>query len=60
MGLGIGQNTGKRVGFGSGRSVEIYDRAFPGIFFTLGYFRVFWVFLGISGFTHVYTDSVIF
>ena len=39
---------------GSGRSVEIYDRVFPGIFFTLGYFRVCRVFLGISGFTHIY------
>ena len=29
----------------SGRSVEIYDLVFPGIFFTLGYFRVF---LGIQ------------
>ena len=42
---------------GSGRSVEIYDRVFSGIFFTLGYFRVFlgisgyfWVFPGISGY----------
>ena len=29
-----------RVGFGSGRSVKKYDRVFPGIFFTFGYFRV--------------------
>ena len=38
---------------GSGRSVEIYDRVFPGIFFTLGYFRVCRVcrvFSGISGY----------
>ena len=28
-------------GFGSGRSVEIFDRVFLGILFTLGYFRVF-------------------
>ena len=35
-------------GFGSGRSVEIYDWVFPGIFFTLGYFRVFRVFPGMS------------
>ena len=28
-------------GFGSSRSVEIFDRVFPGISFTLGYFRVF-------------------
>ena len=56
-----------QVGFGSGRSVEKYDRVFPGILFT---FRVFWVFpgmsgifryfqvcqvfLGIFGFTHIY------
>ena len=39
---------------GSGRSVKIYDRVFPGIFFTLGYFRVCRVFSGISGFTHIY------
>ena len=39
---GIGKNTG----FRSGRSVEIYDRLFSGIFFTLRYFQVF---LGISG-----------
>ena len=38
-----------RVGFGSGRSVEKYDRVFPGIFFTFGYFRVFRVFPGMSG-----------
>ena len=35
---------------GSGRSVKIYDRVFPGIFFTLGYFRVCRVFSGISGY----------
>ena len=48
-----------RVGFGSGRGVEKYDRVFPGIFFSFGYFRVFWVFpgmSGISGFTHIYLD----
>ena len=50
IGSGIGQNTG----FGSGRSVEIYDRVFSGIFFTFGYFRVCRVFSGISGFTHTY------
>ena len=37
----------KIPGSGSGRSVEIYNRVFSGIFFTLGYF---WVFLGISGY----------
>ena len=34
---------------GSGRSVEKYDRGFPGIFFTFGYFWVFRLFLGMSG-----------
>ena len=38
-----------RVGFGSGRSVKKYDRVFPGMFFTFGYFRVFRVSPGISG-----------
>ena len=50
VGSGIGQNTGYRVGFGSGRSVEICDWVFPGISFTLGYFRVFRVFSGIFGY----------
>ena len=49
VGSGIGENTGQRVGFGSGRSVKTYDRVFPGIFFTHGYFRVFRVFPGMSG-----------
>ena len=40
---------GSGVGFGSGRSVKIYDRVFPGTFFTFGYFRVFRVFPGMSG-----------
>ena len=34
-------------GFGSGRRVEIFNRVFSGILFTLGYFRVFrviWIF----------------
>ena len=47
VGLVIGKNTGKRLGFGSGRSVEIYDWVFSGIFCTLGHFLVF---LGISGY----------
>ena len=61
VGSGIGQNTGYRVGFGSGRSVKICDRVFPGISFTLGYFRVFrvfrvfWVFSGINGYQRVFT-----
>ena len=38
-----------------GRIVEIYDQVFPGIFFTLGYFRVCRVFSGISGYLRVYT-----
>ena len=48
VGSGIGQNTGKRVGFGSGRSVKIYDRV--GVSkYTIGYLRVFGVFPGMSG-----------
>ena len=31
-------------GFGSGRSDEIFDGVFTGTLFTLGYFRVSWVF----------------
>ena len=31
-------------------SVEVYDQVFPGIFSTLGYFRVCRVFSGISGY----------
>ena len=53
IGSGIGRNTG----FRSGRSVEIYDRVFPGISFIFGYFRVFRVFpgmLGIFGYIWVY------
>ena len=47
-------------GPGPGRVVELYDQVFPGIFFLsgisgyVGYFRVCRVFLGISGFTHIY------
>ena len=37
----------KIPGYGSGKSSEIYDPVISGIFFTLGYFRVF---LGISGY----------
>ena len=40
VGSGMRQNTGYRVGFGSVRSVKLYDRVFPGIFFIFGYFRV--------------------
>ena len=43
----------KILGIGSGRSVEIYDQVYPGIFFTLryfGYFRVCQVFTGIYGY----------
>ena len=49
IGSGSGTNTKKRVGFRSGRSVEIYDRVFLGIFFTvfLGIHEYFRVFLGI-------------
>ena len=34
----IGSDKIPGSGSGSGRSVEIYDRVFPGILFTLGYF----------------------
>ena len=43
--------------FLSGRSVEIYDLVFPGIIFTLGYFRVCQVFTGIAGGIGVYGIS---
>ena len=49
VGSAIGQNTGYQVGFGSDRSVKICDRVVLGIFFTLGYFRVFRVFPGMLG-----------
>ena len=49
IGSGVGQNTGYRVQFGSGRSVEIYNQVFTGIFFNLGYFGYFRVYQGISG-----------
>ena len=52
--IGSGRVLDKIPGSGSGRSVEKYDRVFPGIFFSFGYFRVCRVFLGISGFTHIY------
>ena len=58
LGLGFGFLDLALVGFqvrlGSNRSVEIYDRVFPGIFGYFGYFWVCWVFSGISGFTHTY------
>ena len=41
------------VGFGSGRSVEIYDRVFPVIIFTLGYVGYFRVFLGLPTYSQV-------
>ena len=40
----------QRVGFGSGRSVEIYDQVFLGISFIFRYFRVFLGISGISGY----------
>ena len=54
------KNTGWRVGFGSGRSVENMIGYFRVSFFLsgisgyFGYFRVCRVFSGISGFTHIY------
>ena len=47
--IGSGRVLDKIPGSGSGRSVEKYDRIFPGIFFSFGYFRVFRVFPGMSG-----------
>ena len=47
--IGSGRVLDKIPGSGSGRSVEKYDRVFPGMFFTFGYFRVFRVFPGMSG-----------
>ena len=34
---------------GMGKRVEIFNLVFPGTLFALGYFRVSWVFPGISG-----------
>ena len=45
--VGYWKKCRKRVRFGSGKSVEIQNRVFSGIYFTLGYIRVF---LGISGY----------
>ena len=47
--VGSGRVLDKIPGSGSGRSVKKYDRVFPGIFFSFGYFRVFRVFPGMSG-----------
>ena len=56
--VGFRSGSGRvRVGFGSGRDVEIYDHVFLGIFFTFGYFGYFQlcrIFVGISRFTHIY------
>ena len=49
--IGSGLVFEKILGFGLDRSVEMYDRLFLGIFFTLGYF---WVFLGISWYSWVF------
>ena len=49
--IGSGLVFEKILGFWLGRSVEMYDRLFLGIFFTLGYF---WVFLGISWYSWVF------
>ena len=48
----------KIPGSGSGRSVEKYDRVFPGIFFTFGYFgyfRVCRVFPGLPIYIRVFS-----
>ena len=57
---GYGFSISGRVGYwtkyriagrvGSGRSVEIYDRVFPGMSGIFGYFRVCRVFTGIYGY----------
>ena len=47
--VGSGRVLNKIPGSGSGKSVEKYDRVFPGIFFSFGYFQVFQVFPGMSG-----------
>ena len=47
--IGSGRVLDKIPGSGSGSGVEKYDRVFPGIFFSFGYFRVFRVFPGMSG-----------
>ena len=45
--LGIKKKVRKRVGFGSGRSVEISDRVFSGTLFDLRYYQASLVFPGI-------------
>ena len=52
--VGSGRVLDKIPGIGSGRSVEICDRVFPGISFSLGYFQVFRVFRKISGNTRYF------
>ena len=41
-------------GFGSGRTIEIFDQVVPCALFTFGYFRVSRVFLCISGICGIY------
>ena len=45
--IGSGRVLEKIPGSGSGRSVEIYNRVFSGISFTLGFYLSILVFLGI-------------
>ena len=45
--IGSGRVLNKIPGSGSGKSVKKYDRVFPGIFFSFGYFPVF---SGMSGY----------
>ena len=52
--VGSGRVVDKIPGSGSGRSVEIHNRVFLGIFFTFGYFSVCCVFSGIVGYTPKY------
>ena len=56
---GVGQNTGYRVQFGSGRSDEIYKQVFPGIFFNLGYFGYFRV-SGYIRYLRVFTGILVY
>ena len=60
--IGSGRVLDKIPGSRSGRSVEKYDRVFPGIFFSFGYLGIsgisgyvgyFWVFLGLPIYTWV-------
>ena len=55
-----GKNTRQWARFGSGKSVDIYDQVFSGIFLLSGISRYSWVFLGIPGYFWVYWISSLF